>query len=198
MSVKPLLGDWEIPRIERIRADEHRRFAELPVPGKAGNLLQDLNRSPSLIEISGSLFASDERLGFLQDIRERFNSGDPLTFVADITEATDLQYVVIEQLTIEESSDYPDEIRYAMKLRESPPPPPPSGLLDGLNNDLLDQAGDFIDGVTNVLDAIDALTDIPDLSDPGALLGDSLTDVTSAVTELDNIQGLLDNLFGDG
>ena len=38
MKVKPLLGDWEIPRIESIRAAERRSLVELPVPGRVGSL----------------------------------------------------------------------------------------------------------------------------------------------------------------
>lgn len=195
MTTKPLLGDWEVPRIQKLRSNEQRRIAELPVPGRAGSLLQDLNSVPAAIEIHGSLFA-DERSEFLNSVREKFHAGDPLTFVADITEATDIQYVMIESLVVEESSRFPDQIDYFMKLRESPPPPPPPNLLGAIDDGLLGLADDFIDGVTDVLDAIDALGDIPDFSDPSALLGDTLNGVTGAVGQLDEIGGLIDNLFG--
>jgi len=195
MTTKPLLGDWEVPRIQKLRSDEQRRIAELPVPGRAGSLLQDLNGVPAAIEIHGSLFA-DERSDFLGSVREKFHAGDPLTFTADITEATDIQYVMIESLVVEESSRFPDQIDYFMKLRESPPPPPPPDPLGGIDDDLLGLADDFIDGVTDVLDAIDALGDIPDFSDPSALLGGALDDVTGAIGQLDEIGGLIDSLFG--
>ena len=42
--------------------------------------------------------------------------------MADITEATDLQFVVVEAMRFEESAAYPDEISYHLRLRESPPP----------------------------------------------------------------------------
>jgi hypothetical protein len=195
MSSKPMLGDWEVPRIQQMRTDEQRRLVELPIPGRAGSLLQDLNSAPAVIEIRGSLFA-DERSGFLTSVRERFKAGEPLTFVADITEATDIQYVMIESLRVEASSRFPEQIDYALRLRESPPPPPPADLLGGIDTSLLDQAGDFIDGVTDVLDAIDALANIPDFSDPSALLGGALTDVTGAIGQLDDVSGLIDGLFG--
>jgi len=195
MTTTPLLGDWEVPRIQKLRSDEQRRIAELPVPGRAGSLLQDLNKIPAAIEIQGSLFA-DERSDFLSSVREKFHAGEPLTFVADITEATDIQYVMIESLVVEESSRFPDQIDYLMKLRESPPPPPPPNPLGAIDDDLLGQAEGFIDGVTDVLDAIDGLADIPDFSDPTALLGGTLNDVTGAIGQLDEIGGLIDSLFG--
>jgi len=195
MNTKPVLGDWEIPRIQKLRSDERRRIAELPIPGRAGSLLQDLNSAPTAIEIRGSLF-SDERSDFLGSVREKFRAGEPLTFVADITEATDIQYVMIESLVIEESSRFPDQIEYFLKLRESPPPPPPDDLLGGIDDGLLGLAEDFVDGVTDVLDAIDALANAPDFSDPSALLGGALDGVTGAVDQLSDIGGLIDGLFG--
>ena len=195
MNTKPMLGDWEVPRIQKMRSEERRRIAELPIPGKAGSLLQDLNSAPTAVEIHGSLYA-DERSEFLTSVREKFRAGEPLTFVADITEATDVQYVMIESLLVEESSHRPDQIDYFLKLRESPPPPPPNDLLGGIDDGLLGLAEDFVDGVTDVLDAINALANVPDFSDPSALLGGTLDDVTSAVGQLDDIGGLIDDLFG--
>ncbi|MBM4202137.1 MAG: hypothetical protein FJ189_12740 [Gammaproteobacteria bacterium] len=195
MTMKPVLGDWEVPRIQRMRTDEQRRFAELPVPGRHGSLLQDLNSAPAVIEIQGSLYR-EERSTFLANVREKFGQGAPLTFVADITEATDIQYVVIEALAFEESSHFPDQTDYFVKLRESPPPPPPPDPLGGIDAGLLDAAAGFVDGVTDVLDAIDALANVPDFSDPSALLGGTLDDVTGAVSQLASIGTLLDDLFG--
>ena len=195
MNGKPVLGDWELPRVQKLRTEERRRLAELPIPGRSGSLLQDLNSAPAIINTQGSLFA-DERSDFLTQVRDKFRAGEPLTFVADITEATDIQYVMIESLIVEESSRYPEQIDYFLRLRESPPPPPPPDPFGGIDGGLLDQAAGFVDGVTDVLDAIDALANIPDFSDPTALLGGALEDVTGAVEQIGNIDGLLSGLFG--
>lgn len=195
MTSKPLLGDWEVPRIEKMRSDERRQIAELTIPGRAGGLLQDLNSAPTGIEIHGSLFA-EERSDFLTNIRDRFRAGEPLTFVADITEATDIQYVVIESMVVEESSHFPDQIDYFIALRESPPPPPPPDPFGAIDDGLLDLAEGFVDGVTDVLDAIDALANLPDFSDPSALLGGTLDGVTDAVDGLSELGGVINDLFG--
>lgn len=196
MSVKPMLGDWEIPRVAFMRTDEARRFAEQPIPGRAGNVLQDLNAAPLVLEIAGSIFAEEERNEFLQSVREKFRAGEPLTFVADITAATDLQFVVVEAMRFEESATLPDQISYYLRLRESPPPPPPPNPLGALDTSLLDEAGAFIDDVGGVLDALDALANIPDFSDPSALLGGTLDGVTAALDNLAKLDGRLIDLFG--
>src|SRR5262245_36506323 len=125
MTVTPMLGDWEIPRIASMRTEEARKLSEFRIPGRAGSIWQDLGSEALVIEISGSVYTEEDRTTFLDDVRSRFTAGQPLTFVADILHATDLQYVLTENLVVEEGGDRPDEISYWMRLRESPPPPPP-------------------------------------------------------------------------
>ena len=121
MNVKPMLGDWEIPRIASINTLERRAFVEMPVPGRVGSLFQDLNTTPTRIAISGSLYGDEARNAFLEELRGKFRQGVPVTFVADIVTATEVQYVIIETLRFQESGTKPDQIDYFMVLQESPP-----------------------------------------------------------------------------
>jgi hypothetical protein len=191
MNVKPMLGDWEIPHIAAIRSAERRAFAELPVPGRAGSVFQDLNAGPVRLAIEGSLYGDEARDAFVEEVRGKFRAGEPVTFVADIVTATEVQYVIVEELRFEESGVRPDQIDYSMVLRESPPPPPPPDPLGGLDAGLLDQAGGFLDSVTGALDALDMLGSIPDLGNPTEpLMG--LLDDFGAVTE--GLPGIMDSL----
>lgn len=197
MAVKPVLGDWEVPRVAMMRTAEARKFAELAVPGRQGSLFQDLNAEPTLVEIAGSLFADEERSEFLTTVREKFRAGEPVTFVADITEATDIQFVVIDSMRFEQRADRPDEVFYHLALRESPPPPPPPDPLGGIDTSLLDEAAGFVDSVTDALDALDALANLPDFSDPTALLGGTLDEVTTALDQLGGVTSAITDLFGE-
>jgi hypothetical protein len=197
VAVKPVLGDWEIPRVSMMRTAEARKFAELAVPGRQGSLFQDLNAEPTVIEIGGSVFPDETRSEFLQSVRDKFRAGEPVTFVADITEATDIQFVVIDTMHFEQRADRPDETFYYLTLRESPPPPPPPDPLGGIDSGLLDQAAGFVDGVTDALDALDALANLPDFSDPSALLGGTLDKVTGALGGLSNVTVSITQLFGE-
>lgn len=198
MKVKPVLGDWEIPNIAFIRSAEQRQLVELPVPGKTGSLLQDMASSPTRIAIGGSLYGDDKRDEFLEKVRGQFKEGKPLTFVADIVTATEVQYVVIQTLRFEESGTSPNQTSFYIELAESPPPPPPSDPLGGLDASLLDEAGGFLDSVTGALDAIDALGSIPELKDPTPPLKGTLDGVKSALDGLGGIQDKLTALFGPG
>ncbi|MEZ4868460.1 MAG: hypothetical protein R3C14_44435 [Caldilineaceae bacterium] len=197
MKVKPMLGGWEIPRIAAIQSLERRSFVELAVPGRSGSLFQDMNATPTRIAIRGSLFGDDPRDEFFNEVRGKFRAGTPITFVADIITATEVQYVIIETLDFQESGIQPDETEYHIVLRESPPPPPPPDPLGGLDTSLLDQAGNFLDSVTSALDVIEGLGNVPDIGDPTPRVRAALDQVRSATSGLQEAATLFGSLFGD-
>lgn len=196
MTVTPMLGDWEVPRVALLRTAEARKLAEHRVAGRSGSIWQDLGTEAVTIELAGSVYSEAERTGFLDAARARFAAAEPLTFVADIIRATDVQYVLIESLVVEESAARPDEIAWAMVLRESPPPPPPPDPLGALDAGLLDAAGGFVDGVTAALDAVAALGDIPDFTDPSALVGGVAGDAVALIDGLGGVAPAIRSLFG--
>ncbi len=196
MNVKPVLGGWEIPRIAAIETLERRAFVELAVPGRVGSLFQDLNSEPTLLEIHGSLHGEEDKSTLFDQLRARFQDGEPVTFVADITTATEVQYVVIEELWLGESGRRPDQLAYRIRLRESPPPPPPADPFAGLDSGLLDQAGDFLDTVSNAVDLIDGLGSIPDIADPTPPLRSLIDGVTTATASVEAALGPLVGLLG--
>jgi hypothetical protein len=189
--VRPVVGGWEVPRIERIESRERRRLARLPVPGLLGDLQQDLGSESLAVEISGSLQGDEARDEFLTSIREQFRAGEPVSFVADITTATELDQVLIEELEVEEVNEAAGSFRYRIVLREYVEPPAPPSPLDDLGADLgleLDLlAGLGLDG----LKLPDLLGDLPTLGDPVVPVQGALEGVRAAT---DQIPSLLDGL----
>jgi hypothetical protein len=198
MAVTPMLGDWEAPRVARLNTAQARKLAAFPVPGRQGSAYQDLGADAAVIEIAGSVFTEQERTDFLETVQEKFAAGEPMTFVADITAATDIQYVLIDSLALEERGDRPGEIAYRLRLRESPPPPPPPDPFGAIDGGLLDAAAGLVDEVGAALDAIDALGNIPDFSDPSALLGGATDEALAAVDRIGEVGATLQSLFGSG
>jgi hypothetical protein len=191
-----MLGNWEIPRIESIRTLERRAFAEFAVPGRAGSLFQDLSTTPTRIAITGSLYGDEARDEFLEELRGKFRDGEPVTFVADIVTATEVQYVIVEALRFQESGTKPDQMDYFFILRESPPPPPPPDPLGALDAGLLEQAEGFLDTVTGALDVIGTLGSVPNFGDPTPPLRGSIDGVKSTLDELGRTTSTLNTLFG--
>jgi hypothetical protein len=198
MAVTPMLGDWEIPRIAWLRIEQGRKLVDFPLPGRTGSVYQDLGAKAAAIEIAGSVYAEDERSAFLEAVQARLQQAAPMTFVADITAATDIQYVLIDTLVVEEQGTRPGEIGYHMRLRESPPPPPPGDPFGAIDTDLLAAAGALVDGVTAALDALDTLGDIPDLTDPTALIAGATVEALEAIDGIASVGGTLQDLFGSG
>jgi hypothetical protein len=195
MSVKPMLGDWELPCVTQLETLEERALVELNVPGRSGNLYQDLNRMPARIYIAGSVFGYDPGQTFLQDVRDKYQEGEPLTFVSDIATGTDVQYVVVQSLHIQSHAEQPDQIDYSLWLAESPPPPPPSSLLGDIDTGLLDDAMGLLDTAMGALDALEALGSIPNLSDPTVPLNSTLDDTSSTMDELGGAGAAIKGLF---
>ncbi len=196
MSLTPMLGDFELPRVTRLETLEARDFLELPVPGRAGSLFQDLNRQPTRIVIEGSVFGSQAGLDFLNAVREKYTAGEPMTFTSDIVTGTELQYVLLRQLHVQAEASAPDQIDYAVWLSECPPPPPPGGLFDGIDTGLLDAAAGMLDDAMGALDALAALGSMPDLSDPTKPLAGIVDGAAPAIGQLGEIGAGLRDLLG--
>jgi len=196
VNVRPVLGEVPIPSVEWIHSTERRDFAELDVPGLVGSLFHDLNTAPTRILVAGSVFGDDDREDFMNKVRGTFRDGTPITFVGDIVTATEIQYVIVESLELQERGTRPDELAFVITLRESPPPPPPPSPLGGIDAGLLDQAAGFVDSVSGALDAIDSLGSIPDFGNPVPPLTSALDSFASVAQDAAAPIGDLRGLFG--
>lgn len=188
-----MIGEWAVPRIERIGAVDRRRLARLSVPGLAGDLHQDLGSHSLAVEIEGSLHGESERDEFLTNVREPFLAGDPLPFVADILTATQLEQVVIEGLEVEEVNDAARAFRYRIRVRQYVEPPEPPPLVDDLGLDLGPELDLLADLGLAGLELPNLLGDIPAVGDPTPPLREALSGVSGALGPL---QDMLSDLGG--
>jgi len=182
MLVKPMIGSWEVPRIESIATHEARRLAVLPVPGLSGDLHQDLGRGAMSVEIAGSLSGDEARDDFLKELRAKFLAGDPVDFVADIVGESELEQVLIESFELQESAALADTFIFRLRLREYTEPPEPPGLGSDFGLDVDADLGLDVDLGLDLLDLPGLLGAVPDL-------GDMLTPVKTAAGELKTALG---------
>jgi hypothetical protein len=182
MLVKPMIGSWEVPRIETIATHEARRLAVLPVPGLSGDLHHDLGRGAMSVEIAGSLNGDEARDDFLKELREKFLAGDPVDFVADIVGESELERVLIESFELQESAALADTFVFRLRLREYTEPPEPPGTGSDFGLDVDADLGLDVDLGLDLLDLPGLLGSVPDL-------GDMLSPVKTAAGELKTALG---------
>ena len=188
MIVRPMIADWEPLAIERISVHGSRRVARIGVPGLQGDLQQDLGTDSLTVVIEGSLQGDERRSAHVQALQERFLAGDPVTFVADIVESSELDDVLIVGFDMEEANNGGDEFRYRLQLRQYVEPPEPPGLLDldGLP-DLAALAASLLDG----LELPDLLGGVPNIADPTVPLMPALDQVKEATAAVPALLGSL-------
>lgn len=151
-----------------------------------GDLHQDLGADSLTVAIFGSLQGDERRSTFLEELRTAFLDGTPVPFVADITEASELEDVLIVGFELSEANEWGDEFRYRIELRQYVEPPEPPGLLDDLGlPDLADLAASLLDG----LELPDLLGAIPDVADPTVPLAPALDQVREATDAVPALLG---------
>ncbi|BDI04732.1 hypothetical protein [Sphaerotilus microaerophilus] len=196
MLIRPMIGRWEVPHIEGITSRESRRLAVLPVPGLSGDLHQDLGRDALEVELHGSLSGDQARDDFLKELRGQFLAGDPVDFVADIVNESELEQVLITAFELQESADRPDEFRYRLALREYTEPPEPPGLGDGFGLDVDGLLDLDVDLGLDLLDLPGLLGDVPDIGDLLAPVEPAVQQLKDTLAGAAQVLGPLDELLG--
>ena len=194
--VRPMIDDWELPCIERLELVQSRRHARLGVPGLVGDLHQDLGAESLTVAITGSLSGDERRSGFLERLQELFQAGDPVPFVADIVESSELEDVLVVGFEVVETSEWVDAVRYRILLRQYVEPPAPPTPLPDLGLDelagLASLAGSLLEG----LDLPGLLAGVPVLADPSEPVRPALDTVRAAVGEVPALLGQLRTTLG--
>lgn len=191
MKIRPMIGAYEVPGIQRIGTVERRHLAQLAVPGMAGIYHQDLGAAAARIVIEGTLAGDAARDAFLAALRAPLAAGEPVDFVADIVTATEIEQVLIADLDVEEVAASADGFRYAMTLLQYTEPPPPADPT--LEEALALEAQDLFD--TSKLPELMAA---PDFGNPVPPLQSTLDGAKAALQSLSGIGPALGELFGNG
>jgi len=187
-QIRPLAALSDLSLARMAARGERDASAELVrrASGLVGDLHHDLGATSIVVEIIGSVHGDAARDDLLAALRGPFHTGDPVSFVADISTATGLEQVLIEALEVAESNDSADA-RYRVVLRQYvEPPQPPSPIDDlgaGLDGELDALAGLGLTG----LELPDLVGGIPDLADPTPPVRQALDGVRAAVAPLTDL-----------
>lgn len=196
MPTDVMLDDLQLPLIQELRVREDRALVAHPVPGLDGAAHQQMGRRPIVISLIGFL-VDDASLDALEKLRRKFQAHDPLPFTADITTATKVQQVIVDDLHVTEVAGKPQQYRYVMRLLEYIPPPPPVAPLQAPGVEAA--AGGIFDQVTDVLGELPDLGGLLDLNlvNPAEPLKQVLDSFKTTADQIGSALGDLDGLLGN-
>lgn len=115
--IRPMLGNLELQLVQKLDVGGSQALAEHEVPELEGDLIHFLGRMAARITLKGVVTGIEAGKG-LKDLREKFRAAEPVDFVADITTATKVNQVLIEEMTVRELAGKPERFEYAFALRE--------------------------------------------------------------------------------
>ena len=169
--MRPMLDDLELVLVQEVSTFDKRMLAEHKPPGMDGSVLQNLGRRATCIVLWGVALGENSRM-FMEKLDTKFKAGQPLPFVADITEDMEIENVLIDDLRFQELAGKTDRFAYVLTLREHQVPVEPEDV-SFVDTDVLGEALDQIEGLVEGLDAAAAFAEglsrfVPQL---GELLG---------------------------
>ena len=107
----------EVRSVRNINIQQRRNIVEHRIPGLEGNIFQDMGRDPVRIAFEGTLQGKSAREN-LEILIGKFKSGKEVSFASDLTGASDVNYVLIEEFVIDDKGGVKDEYKYSVVLQE--------------------------------------------------------------------------------
>jgi hypothetical protein len=208
----PMIDDFELTAVQRIRQETDQDFARQRIAGLDGTLHQRLGRASHRVLIDGVLLpatAADD----LKTLQEKASAGAEVTFTADITTALSIQKMVVESFQAEQQVGTAGQTAYRIVLAESPPLPPPAevsafgglddfglgdlgfdpGALGDVLGDIAGAAGDIMAAASAALDAVDKLKALASLGNL-ASVGNPVKPLSDQAGALGGIADSMKNL----
>ncbi len=192
MAIK--LGKVELNKIHKIVTLEQADWVAHRIPGKLGNLVQDLGRDSVQLEISGIFYGqkAGENLEFLRKIHKQRKAVD---FVAEIVGEAYFSLVVLEKIEVWQVARSPDEFSYRLIVTEYVEPPKPSASpgVSPLDKKIKLES----DRLMNVVSLTDALQmgNLPEITNPLKPLKTALEPVKEATKNFGQATAALKALF---
>lgn len=120
---KPMIDDIELRLVQRIDAEEDQALVQHSVPALDGDFLQRLGRHSTHVRLAGVMTGPSAGED-LETLHQKFRDAEPVSFVADIAAATEVDQVLIAQMRVRELAGKPERFEYSLTLNEFIPPPP--------------------------------------------------------------------------
>lgn len=186
------LGGIQLNRVHKITTLEQANLIEHPIPGLAGNIIQNLGRDSVRLQVEGIFYGTTAK-DDLEALRTLYKRREPVDFLAEITGQAYFGQVMLEQFEVFQLAEDPNQFSYRLIVSEyvvlpEKAPPGPSAVEAAIQA----EAQSTID----VANAIETMK-LPEFKDPSPLLQGTLKDVKTALEGLSGVKDKITNLFGE-
>lgn len=166
--MRPMLGGVELQHVQRLEIDGDQVLVQHGVPALEGDFLQGLGRRGAQVALAGVLTGPESGQG-LKDLRTKFRAAEPVPFLADLSSATRVDQVLIEEMGVRELAGKPERFEYAFTLREYLPPAEPEVAAEQVEEGIQEQATEIssqqIDDISDALGALEVQVNLGDGGD---------------------------------
>jgi DNA circularisation protein N-terminus len=114
------LGGIKLNRVHRIVTLEQADLISHRIPGKQGNITQDLGRDSVRLQIYGIFYGEANASKDLEALRKIYKQRQPVDFVAEIVGQAYFSQVIIEQFEVSQLAGEPEQFSYKLAIAESP------------------------------------------------------------------------------
>jgi hypothetical protein len=187
------IGDIKLNRVHRIVTLETADLISHSIPGKAGNMIQDLGRDSVRLQIHGIFYGAANASKDLEALRKIYKQREPVDFIAEIVGQAYFSKVIIEQLEVFQLAGEPEQFSYKLAIAESPIKTTVTAT-NNLDAGIQIEASNLIN-VATIPDAL-ALGYLPEITNPIEPLKGALEPVKAATENLSAATEGLKAIFG--
>jgi hypothetical protein len=177
--------------VHRIATDEQAAFVHHRIPGREGNVAQNLGRNSVRLTIEGMFYGATAAVS-LEKLRGIHIKRKPVDFVAEVMGSAYAAKVTLDRLEVSQQANEPDQFSYSLTVSEHVEPPK-AGAADTNGMKLDAKARLDLAGLPDAL----SLGSTPELTNPFVPLKGALDVVKTASDGLLEATGGLRILFGE-
>lgn len=168
----------ELTNVHRITTLEGGGYIQQQVPGREGDVSQDIGRQSLQLQIDGIFYGKDIEKD-LNSLRDVYLKREPVEFLARITGQAYASKVLIDSMRVMDSGDQVDQLTYQLIVVEYVEPPSSSLVDTGMVDATVDLEAMQIMELMEIPDML-ALGSIPEVSNPVEPLKGALSPIKEA------------------
>lgn len=146
---EPSGGITDGKNVTNLNVSNKRNSVPHDLPGMMGSAFQDLGRAAVVISFDGIMSGANSK-STIESLRGKFQKGEPVAFNSDLSGASDITKVLIDDFKLLDTAGNKDRYNYSIILKEYKEPPPKSITPESLEGMAKQWADNMVDDIVSV------------------------------------------------